>query len=50
MSRQKELPIIQELAWALFLTKADAEKSGFIYGPQSTVCRALNKYQDFVGP
>lgn len=45
--RTREKPIIQELAWALFLTKNDAEKHGFRYGPLTTVNRALKRYKDF---
>lgn len=47
MSRVSEKPIIQELAWALFLTKGDAEKQGFRYGPLTTVNRALKRYKNF---
>lgn len=47
MSRHREMPIIQELAWALILTKGDAERHGFKYGPNSTVNKALQRYQAF---
>jgi hypothetical protein len=35
----------RQLYRALLLAKSDAEKSGFSYGPQSTIVKALHAYQ-----
>jgi hypothetical protein len=33
--------LVRQLYWALLLTKSDAERNGFTYGPQSACQKAI---------
>lgn len=44
MSRKTELTLLNELAWALYTSVMDAEKSGHPYGYGSTSKKALRRY------
>jgi hypothetical protein len=44
MTADTALDLLWQLRQALMLTKGDAEKNGFKYGPQSTCVKALKAF------